>query len=262
LAGNDGRAIQFAIGGLMLPPVDEWITITERIRGRAVRALCRTLAADPEAHYGRLTAEQRHAIALISGKDAVGKPLKGHQHAYFFLCPDEHGEPTRLVVWRPAASFNVEELRALRCAVERPVAWLRGELYLVPLPVDTPLPELVRGPARFWCGAAPFVPPSNRHRFRNGELRQGEAPERAAGRLLSSLAFPAADVISASPVKPVRLHRTRQHRILYGRDAHRIRPAYNLFIQFPECVQGPILIGDSCHFGLGLFRAVRTQPYE
>jgi CRISPR-associated protein Csb2 len=55
----------------------------------------------------------------------------------------------------------------------------------------------------------------------------------------------------------VRLHETRERR--FERDQTRtplVRPGFHLLIEFDAPVTGPIIVGDSSHFGLGQFRSL------
>src|SRR5271167_4220528 len=109
--------IQFAVGGQILPPEDQWIKISERLRGRAVRSLCQILTGDSSSGYAFLPEGEKQKLSLISGKDGRGKPLAGHPHAYFLIWPDENQFPTRLIVWR-RTPFAEQEVAALAKAAE------------------------------------------------------------------------------------------------------------------------------------------------
>jgi CRISPR-associated protein Csb2 len=252
--------MQFVLGGLMLPPVTEWITVTERFRGRAVRELCGVVSGGLNVHYGALTNEQRAEISLMAGKDFTGRPLKGHSHAYFLIHPDEHGNPCRLVVWRRSVPFNKLEVEALHRAAKKPVPWSGGVIYPVPLPLGTPLHRNLTGPAQRWSSVTPYVPPRSRHRFRAGKVRPGESAERLAERLLTDLYFPVTRRVSTRLAEPARLHRSRRARLLSAAENPAIGLAYHLEIDFVEPAEGPILVGDSSHFGLGLLCAVEDTP--
>jgi len=55
----------------------------------------------------------------------------------------------------------------------------------------------------------------------------------------------------------VSLHETRERR--FAREQTRtplVRPGFHLLIEFDAPVMGPIVIGDSSHFGLGQFRSL------
>ena len=98
------RYVQFALGGAFLPSEDQWIGISEKLRGRTVRTICQMLTGGLARACSSLSEGQREKISLISGKDGRGKPLAGHPHAYFLVWPDEHHYPTH------RTAFHNEEL--------------------------------------------------------------------------------------------------------------------------------------------------------
>jgi len=255
------HAMQFAVGGRVYPPPDRWICVAERFRGRVIRSMAAQMSGAPRAHYGSLSAAQKDELVLLTGKDATGAAVKGHSHAYFLLRPDGEGNPTRLIVWRHGKPFAAAEVDAMREASEAPVAWESGapdwKLRLVPLPERTPLPRDFGGPSHVWSSVTPFVPPAGRRRFReNGRLRTGETVERVATKLLEAGGWPAAERVVVDPDKTVwvRLHETRERR--FAREQTRtplVRPGFHLLVEFGAPVTGPIIIGDSSHFGLGQF---------
>jgi len=256
------NCIQFTIGSHVNPPIIRWVKLTERFRGRVLKCLCHAMTGDQRSHYGTLTAEQRSKISLISGKDAYGKPTEGHHHAYFLLWPDENNHPTRLVVWR-RKPFTAEEVMALLEASILPISWENTapewSVRLVPLPSETPPPFGLVEEARIWQSATPFVPPTARHRFRNnGRLRNTESPERIATKLIQSsgksMPSRVTKIKGDDSTTWMNLHETRERR-QQRRETRTplVRPGFHLKIEFENPVTGPLIIGDSSHFGLGLF---------
>jgi len=256
-------SIQFAVGGRTLPPLDIWIKITERFRGRTVRILCERLTGRAGATYRDLAPGQRGEISNITGKDEQGQVRKGHTHAHFLLWPDEHGFPARLMAWSPSRPFGEQEAEALLAASVQPIFWsddAEFPLYLVPLPLECPLPSSLTRLSRYWHSVTPFVVPPARHRFRSqGRPRPGEAPEQVARKLLVASGLPGPRNISVLPSGgpcEVRVHETRQSRLARkGEQGSRVFSGFRMLIEFDDPVPGPIAIGDSCHFGLGLFQA-------
>ena len=259
------HTLQFAVGGRELPPPALWIKVAERLRGRAVRKMCELLTSDSEKTFASLTLDERDALRLISGKDRAGRALVGHHHSYFLVWPDEHGYPTRLVVWRRVAPFARMEVEAILFASGGPISWgNQDQLYLVPLPLEMPPPLGFAVTARVWRSVTPFVPPAVRHRFRaNGRPRPGETAERLARNLLvEGGVLPPARITRDAGREQVwmRLHETRQRRLLKGKARSSfVRPGFYLRLEFDAPVQGPIIIGDSCHYGLGLFRGLEDS---
>jgi CRISPR-associated protein Csb2 len=124
-----------------------------------------------------------------------------------------------------------------------------------------------------WTSKTPFVPPGNRHRFReNGRERRGELPHDVLRKLIVKHGLPEpqridpldpAGTVVAAPESLtgwsdigewVYVHETRAER--QSRRAERtraVRPGYRFRIVFSQPVPGPICLGHSAHFGLGLF---------
>ncbi|MEW6365728.1 MAG: type I-U CRISPR-associated protein Csb2 [Acidobacteriota bacterium] len=254
--------LQFAVGGRVYPPLSKWIRLTERFRGRVLRIRAQQLTGVSSAGYADLSDTQRHELRLISGKDCRGAAIAGHEHAFFLLWPDASGLPTRLICWRKTP-FLQDELEALLAASEYPFSWGFGnsdwQVRMVPLPNETPAPRGLYAEAKTWVGATPYVPPGNRRRFRkNGRIRSGETPDRLLQKLLVASGFPEPGEITAVQPKSqpnwVHVHETRRERS--SRGLHRTTtalPGFYFRIVFPEPVRGPICLGHSSHFGLGLF---------
>jgi CRISPR-associated protein Csb2 len=107
--------------------------------------------------------------------------------------------------------------------------------------------------AAVWVSATPFVAP-RRDRRGNGRLRSGETPARQLARFLVSAGFPEPEVQpldGGDRLELVRVHQTRRERS-GGNPAWR-RPGWRFRLRFPYAVHGPICVGHSAHFGLGLF---------
>lgn len=265
------HVVQFAVGGRVYPQLREWIRVTERFRGRALKELARLLTCNTDAQFASLPTELRERFALFSGKSATGMPLYSDRHTYFALLPDKFGLPTRLVCFR-REPFQPEEVAALMAASEFPCSWrypsnrvpsVRDEwqIRFVPLPFETPAPPgLTFGaPASAtWTSATPYVTPGGRRRFRkNGRLRPGETPERLLGKLLAAAGHPPAvleSLTEETQAEWVAVHETPEQRLHRRRNRTRaVLPGFRFRLTFPQAVSGPICLGHSCHFGLGLF---------
>jgi CRISPR-associated protein Csb2 len=247
--------VQFALGGHVLPKIPLWIKITERFRGRVLREF----SGSPDLRR------------MLSGKEAEGQPLRGaHDHAFYLLWPDEDSDtPCRLIVWRRLEKFHADEAEAMMLAGRRPIPWTSEKegwtVQLVPLPNDMPLPKRFSAKSRIWESATPFVRPHNRHfRRSNGKLRTEEEPEAVCKKLIEK-------IWGVRPVKVekmrletpwVKLHETaamrRDRRSGDNRTPH-VGPGHYLRVTFAEEFQGPLIVGDSAHFGLGVFRSASTD---
>jgi CRISPR-associated protein Csb2 len=254
--------VQFAVGGRVFPPASKWVKVVERFRGRVLRIAAQQLTGDMKATYRDLPPDYRDRLSLLCGKDGQGRPLRKHEHAYFCFWPDNYGLPTRLVCWR-STPFTADEMEALLAASEHPYSWEYGTpdwvVRMVPLPFETPSPPGFFDKSDTWVSVTPFVPPGNRRRFRsNGRERPGERPERLVGKLLCKCGYPAPDRVEildgSQRSEWVLIHSTRKERIARLREASTsTMPGYRLKISFASAVKGPLALGHSAHFGLGLF---------
>jgi len=244
------QIVQFAVGGRVFPPLPVWIRITERFRGRVICIL-------KERNGGSYD-----GLSLFTGKHADGSVLAGHRHAAFLLVPDSSGKPSRLVCWRKEP-FTDEEQRAMLSAAEAPLNWEYDkddwQLRLVPLPMETPVPpdKDIFATAVVWKSLCPFVPPL--HTFtRNGKPKNGTDIATQIQNHLVEQALPPAKKIEildepGTPVQWVKVH--RPHRVRDNRPTNDDKRAYRLRLTFAEPVRGPLCLGHSSHFGLGLFAA-------
>jgi len=252
--------LQFAVGGQVYPPDAHWVKLTERFRDEVIRQRCLQLTSGRTTRYGELSVEERGHLSLIRGIDGAGGRVDGAATTFFALIPDEGGQPTRLVCWR-ASPFSDEEIDAFLAATERPLAWERGsadwQVRLVPMPSSVPRPADYWSSGKVWVSATPFVLPAGRHRVRgSGRPRTGESPEASLRKLLCRFGLPEPQVEPADGNPGwVTIHETPGER---GRQAAergtRMRLGHCLRVEFPGPVPGPLCVGHSCHFGLGLFR--------
>jgi CRISPR-associated protein Csb2 len=288
---HDLQVIQFAVGGRVFPEQAHWVRVIEKFRGSVLKHAARIVSGGTCSSYRQLRPNLRDKLTLLSGKDGNGKPVQNHQHAYFFLCPDELGNPTRLIVHRRAA-FDATadqpfEVEAILAASRQPIFWQSRDpewsLRLVPLPFETPPPlscSMHDVKSKVWISATPFVPP-NRHRFREyGRLRAAETASSLLKKTLSETLLAIGSTVSVVGIESidhddnviatrpnedpseftwVTIHETLSDRRRRLKDrTRRVRPGFRFRVEFAEPIHGPLLVGHSCHFGLGLFSAVRT----
>jgi CRISPR-associated protein Csb2 len=238
------------------------VKLTERFRDRVIRERCCQLTGRPDARYGDLNAAQRDDLRLIRGLDGEGRRVEGDATTFFALIPDDQRLPTRLLCWR-TSPFTDDEIDAFLAAGEHPFRWEYGsddwQVRVVPLPVSVARPAEYWEPGRVWESVTPFVLPAGRRRTRgNGRPRTGETTEVCLRKLVVRFGFPEPEVqlISPEPVW-VTIHETPDEPGQRARErGTRMRPGYRLRLTFPEPVAGPLCVGHSCHFGLGLFERV------
>lgn len=264
---------RFALDGKVLPLVQQTLSVAESFRRQLMGKYGRIRENDqpvtlPQAGAVRFRSE------AFSGKDASGQKLvDSHRHAYYLPSDeDDDGRVDHLTVVAEMG-FDPDEVRAL----DRLRLLRLGDgdpLNLLLVSLDEAPPE--RGPlfknSRCWVSATPFL--STRHPKRRGLKRDpahmlGEVNRDAFLRVvlleeLERLRQRRPELPTAIDVQPLPDHRIgvrklrpiqfRRFRQKAGDDGGR-RPSGAFRILFPVPVAGPISLGHSSHFGLGMFVA-------
>lgn len=276
------QVARYALDSSVLPLVTETLALGELTR----RALIRLYTdARGRAQYGGDWSRDRHRAGLqpvapsrvILGKDEASQPLRGNRHAYF-LATDEDGDGRldHLTIYA-ADGFDRDELGAIDRLRELRSARVEDErhpLRLLLLGLGT-LDQLRAGPlglSREWISATPYV--AARYAKTRGRDRIDLADPRATAKFLAEdigaqllavrpdLAAENGEGARIEPVwddnlvfrvatrwRPIQFRRVRHGRADDG--DRRLAGAFR--ITFPSPVPGPILLGHSSHFGLGLF---------
>lgn len=250
--------LQFAMGWNVAPEPRAIVRLTSRFRGAAISELAKIKTGDPKATWNRAPADVREAMAEMTGKDANGRPLLGHRHAEFFGW-FEDGAATRLLAWRDGRAFDENEQTALLRAAARELSWAaagpdadKWVVRLVPLDrAVSPPPGFEGAPARCWESVTSYVPP--RYHLRRGKERAPESLLEQIRRELALRGFTGAAQVEAEPIAApawVSVHVPRTERRAFLGD----RRGYWLRLTFPKPICGPLRLGHSSSFGLGLFR--------
>jgi CRISPR-associated protein Csb2 len=259
---RETNLIQFAIGWNVPPEARAIVRLTAKLRGAALKEMLRILTGDPQVTWSKAPRDVRAEAAAMAGKDPDCKPLKGQRHTeYLVWCED--GEPVRLLAWRDGRPFHEKEQEALLRAAGRQFSWAasgdRADVWkvrLVPLDRAVPLPPGFDGAtAAVWESVTPYVPP--RHHMRGGKPRLRESSEHQVRRELSLRGFGEAELVAVEELGDpewvaVHLPRKERSRSAFIGD----RRGYRLRLGFPSPVTGPIRLGHSSSFGLGLFRPI------
>jgi CRISPR-associated protein Csb2 len=257
----DCHLMQFAIGWNVAPDPRRIVRLTSRFRGAVIRELLRLKTGDVSAPWGRVDHDARESIADMVGKDANNVPLKGHRHTEFFVWCEE-SVPTRLLVWRGARAFDADEQKAILRAAVPDVSWAAAgsdaaewKLRLIPLDRDVPAPPGFDNQASaVWESVTPYVLP--RHHLRGGKERQRESMAEQIRRELQYRGVAVdVQVESVGPPVWVSVHVPR------GESTRRAfigdKRGQMIRLRFEAPVTGPIRLGHSSSFGLGLFRPCR-----
>ena len=265
---------RFSLNGPVLPPVTDTVRIGEAFRAAAMSrfdAWCRTQPPVRGQQYRRRDQPDRYASPLLSGKDPSGQRLAGHRHAYYLgTDEDRDGQIEHLTVYA-AGGLGKDEVAALQRlqtlsgGVEEPL-----RLLLVGLgqPQDFTAPLLRSSVC--WVSEAPFLvtrhvkrrgqrkdPPELWHASRGADFARLVLEEELARLRLRRPEVPPPESItllegnrmSALHLPPLPFRRFRGKAEDDGGD----RAAGAFRIVFPSPVAGPICLGHSSHFGLGLF---------
>ena len=250
-----------------LPPPQRIVLATQRLRGLLIAAAARHLRPDLErASYLDLTPDQRESLVGLTGKHGDGSPAQGNRHVAYLPLPGTGDTPDRLLLYKRDPWTEVERMAVL-AACRRPLRWGPGEddgMRLLPLPGgDADLPEFF-GQAQVWQSWTPFVPAQSRHRYRkNGQVRPGEVPERQVEVLCEKMGYGAPQAVEVlKHTGPVLIHHTLQARERSADEQPATHwPGYRVRVTFAAAITGPLFLGHSCHFGLGLFAALpNCQP--
>jgi CRISPR-associated protein Csb2 len=229
------------------------VLITERFRNRVLSCFTKLLTGNSKLKWSDAPDTVREAAFLLSGRNTDGSAAKGHRHVSFFLCGTNE-IPSRLCIWRNEP-FSDSEQRAILAAANMPLPLNHKNdpwtLNLVPLDKLVPPPPGLDCTAhRVWNSLTEYVPP--RHVYgRNGKEKQGCSVQE---QLISELSGRGFDT-SGLAISLGESGWVKTHRIKSDRDArtNNNKLSYAVKLIFREPVKGPVVLGTSCHFGLGLF---------
>lgn len=269
---------RFALDSSVLPLVTDSLPVAEATR-RNLMGIFGRLAPEPDGSKGR--------SEVFSGKDRKGLVLKQrHEHAYY-LPTDEDGDGrldhVTVVATGGFGGGELKSIDALREIKSRGREESGHPLRVLLLGmgrIEDYHPFPLR-PSRVWVSATPFLA----QRFPKSSGTRRDAPELLASPpafLSAALREEITRLVARKPdlegvdlnqigidplldsdsvfripprersalgLRPIQFQRNRQKR---GDDGgNRRSGAFR--ITFPRPVTGPIALGHSCHFGLGLF---------
>jgi CRISPR-associated protein Csb2 len=263
---------RFAFDSPVLPLVEDTIRIAELAR-RTCMGVYRRI--EEQRLYDGPT-PQSHPLPrskAFSGKDDTGQPLEGHTHAFFIPTDEDSDGRIDHLTMVAEMGFGPQEVKALdrlRILKREGSDPLNLILLAVGMMEAISTPK-VFGPSKAWRSETPFI--TTRYQKTRGTKKdppelQGIDNQRAFARRLlldeiDRLRILRPEIpeplsveflneehrMGAHRLRPIQFKRFRQKR---SDDGGR-RPAGAFRIVFPEPVFGPICLGHSSHFGLGLF---------
>ena len=252
------QVVRFALSGRALPMTFDTLRWGELARQCAM------------SQYGR--SNRGAASRALSGKDAYGKPLTGHGHA-FYLPTDEDGDGRldHLTVWAPGG-LTSGEFQAVASVNTLNPGGQRDPVQLAYLAHGSASDFAGVSPlfrvSKSWRSLTPYVLP--RHvKFRGPRDESGRkpmvhGPDEQISREVS-LRYPGGSSLvrveageSRVPVRPMREGQSSGFRPF---DFFRYKRGggsngggvFNFTIEFQNPVTGPVALGFACHQGLGVF---------
>ena len=256
---------RFLLDGPVLPLVTDTVRVAEAFRAVAMshfNAWCHKQPRAEVEQFRRTDRPDRYASQILSGKDAKGRFLPGHDHAHY-LPTAEGDDPRRLThvtVYAPGG-FGAGETAALTGLRKLKVGDLELRTQLVGLgrPSDFRA-ALFGGPdgTTDWVSETPYIGPAHVGRF--GRERYLLKALRRELRRRASLEPAGAEVVAVevvAPEAPEWLGRPRpfefkRSRSRAGDDGYR-RPFGTFRVTFSVPIAGSLCLGYASHFGLGLF---------
>lgn len=255
--GAGATVVRFALAGKVRPMAFDTLRWGELARKCAM------------SQYGRQNDGAKSP--KLSGKDASGKPLEGHQHA-FYLPTDEDGDGQldHLTVWTPGG-LEEREFQAVVSMTTLNPGGGRDPLQLAYQAHGCVDDFVGVSPlfceSRRWRSLTPYV--LTRHvklrgpRDENGQRRMVDGPADQIAREMS-LRYPESPSIvgvkiaeNREPIKPLRAGRFRGFRpfdfFTYRQRGSSAGRAFNFQLEFEKPICGPVALGFACHYGLGLF---------
>lgn len=225
-----GQIVRYVFAGGK-PPIHAAVAVASAFRAAALSAL-------------HATTGTRESF-LLSGHRADGSVDRSHEHAYYLPQPGKDGTLVAMLVVSPRFRFSSSELAALE--VVKALRWNGpgASLSLDLLSSDDTAPIQV---ASRWVSATPYVP---LRRFWGTHGKRHLTPERQLfAELKEARAVERLKEVSVESWGDILVRDYNQG--MRGRSGS-ARRAFKIEFELPEPVCGPIALGHSCHFGLGLF---------
>ena len=245
-AARKVAVVRFALSGKVLPMAFDTLRWGDVAREASM------------SKYGRQNSDAKSPA--LSGKNASGKPLEGHRHA-FYLPTDENGDGRldHLTIWVPGG-LDAKEFNAVVSVRELGRGGGRDPLQLVyqahGREEDFVGVSPLFGKSKRWRSFTPYV--LTRHRKRDSDSPEEQVEHEV------SLRWPDRRLRSVRAKHPrKRIEPMRQGRSDGSRPFNfftyrqgggsKAGGAFNFELEFEEKVRGPIALGFACHYGLGLF---------
>ena len=264
---------RFLLDGPVLPLVTDTLPVAEALRNALMSQFqrwCRRHLDLAEA-FRRIDQPERFSSPTFAGKDLNGELRKDHCHAFYLPTADtDDGRWLSHVLVTARDGFGPGEVAALTGLRKLK----RGEedelcVQLVGLGTEGDFRTPLLDTSRSWISATPFV--ATRYPKLRGSKRDRPedyaSPRDFARHILQRELSRRPELPPVEAIEDVEWIGRQQLRTLQfqrfrskGDDDGGRRPAGAFRIAFRDPVPGPLCLGHSCHFGLGLF--VRADDKE
>ena len=229
---TNGQIVRYALTG-PFPSIASTVAVAEALRGAVL--------SEFHAKSGS------NGSFLLSGHYSDGRPDSDHRHAYYLPKPDQSGRIRELLIVSPLDCFSKEELAALESV--KILRWngpsARTSLELL----DTDDRSELKLASR-WVSLTPFVP---LRRFWGTAGKHHLTPEKQISAEIAAAGY-------ESAIDEIKLNQWGTARVRIAPGSKTILPhtpvrraAYRVEFRTLHPVCGPIALGHSSHFGLGLF---------
>ncbi|MDR7400749.1 MAG: type I-U CRISPR-associated protein Csb2 [Armatimonadota bacterium] len=238
--GSTPTTAVYLVGGAAPPPLTEALSVCELLR-RSVMAW-----------YGRLNGGATSPI--LSGKDASGRPLEGHRHAFYFAIDEDDDRRIDRLMVHATMGLGRPEREALAAVRTLEPGGGRPPLHLHLLGFGPPERFTSRafGPARRWRSHTPFL--LVRHPKVRGAAETRRIVDDPPNQVL--LELERRGMPRPTSIQPIRGPGLRWLEFRTHRPGDAGPPGtWGFELEFAGPVAGPIALGRHCHFGMGLFLA-------
>lgn len=257
---------RFLLDGPVLPLVVDTLRVAEAFRNAVMCQFQRWCRRNPDLaeEFRRIDQPERFSSPTFAGKELNGQLRKDHRHAFYLPTADtddcrrlRHVLVTARDGFGPGEVAALNGLRKLRLGEEDELS-----VQLVGLGTKSDFCTPLLGTSKIWISATPFVV-TRYPKLRGSKRDRPEdyaSPRDFARHILQQeirrwpelpqvMAIEDVEYLGRQRLRTLQFQRFRSKR---DDDGGR-RPAGAFRITFRAPVIGPLCLGHSCHFGLGLF---------
>ena len=239
--------VRYAVVGTVRPSIVDTLRVGDMARDACM------------SKYGKKKNGQ--VSATFSGKDGNGRPLSDHRHAFYLPTYETQDQEIDHLTIIASNQFDKDELDAL-FSLRRLYRHNAMDVHLVFQGCGTPdnfseIPILEK--SRNWTSATPIILSRHIKYRRNGsEVRQVDGPEEQIRNEIKKRYGTSHDLknitvdqdqtnMHSTNHRPSDFFRWRRHGSVGDGKSYKVQ------LEFKEPVSGPITLGYSSHFGLGMF---------